>query len=427
MIEAAAGRWRAAATLSCSLAIQMVATASTLAFAVLAPVIPGVELASVGIYLAMVYVGGMLGSLAGAGLVAGVGPVRASQLGLLAQAVALGLLATGEPQARLLAALVSGLGYGPITPASSQILARSTTPERMGFVFSLKQTGVPLGGLLAGAALPLLATLWSWQAALGALALLALLVAAISNGQRREFDVGATGRMTFAGNLGRLFSDVLADSRLRSMAAVSLLFSACQLSVSGYLMVYLTTEVGIGLAQAGMVYAVTQGAGIVGRILWGHLADLTGSPRGVLIFLSVLMSASAVATGLFTAQWTLVPLCLVSSLLGATAIGWNGVYLGEVARLAPPGRVASVTGGALFFTYFGVVSGPPAFGYLAERSHSLGVAYLALAVVPALSVALLLWGGRARRRAAAVAPACKSAKPAKPGKSDNPPQTPLNP
>ncbi|WP_063771725.1 MFS transporter [Cupriavidus necator] len=392
----APGRRRAAATLTCTLAIQVVATASTLAFAVLSPVIPGVGLASVGVFLAVVYVGGMIGCLVGAGLVAGTGPVRASQLGLLAQAVALGLLATGEPQVRLLAALVSGLGYGPITPASSQILIRTTTPQRMGFVFSLKQTGVPLGGLLAGAALPLLAALWSWQAALGALALLALAVAALSNGQRREFDTAATGRVSIAGNWRQLFGDVLADGRLRSMAAVSLLFSACQLSVSGYLMVFLTAEVGIGLAQAGMIYAVTQGAGIAGRILWGHLADLTGSPRGVLILLAVLMSASAVATGLFTAQWTLVPLCLVSTVLGATAIGWNGVYLGEVARLAPPGRVASVTGGALFFTYFGVVSGPPAFGYLAQRTNSLGLAYLALAAVPALSVALLLWGGGAK-------------------------------
>lgn len=400
----APGRRRAAATLTCTLAIQVVATASTLAFAVLSPVIPGVGLASVGVFLAVVYVGGMIGCLVGAGLVSATGPVRASQLGLLAQAVALGLLATGEPQVRLLAALVSGLGYGPITPASSQILIRTTAPERMGFVFSLKQTGVPLGGLLAGATLPLLAALWSWQAALGALALLALAVAALSNGQRREFDTAATGRVSIAGNWRQLFGDVLADGRLRSMAAVSLLFSACQLSVSGYLMVFLTTEVGIGLAQAGMIYAVTQGAGIAGRILWGHLADLTGSPRGVLILLAVLMSASAVATGLFTARWTLVPLCLVSTVLGATAIGWNGVYLGEVARLAPPGRVASVTGGALFFTYFGVVSGPPAFGYLAQRTNSLGLAYLALAVVPALSVALLLWSGGAKGQADAGEP-----------------------
>lgn len=386
----------AALTLASTLAIQMLATAATLAFAVLAPVIPGVALTSVGVFLSLVYVGGMAGSLAGAGLVGALGPVRASQLGLFIQAIALGMLATGVAELRPVAALASGIGYGPITPASSQILARTTSPGRIGFVFSLKQTGVPLGGLLAGAVLSPLAALTSWQAALGALAVTGLLVAALSQPLRRIHDDAATGHFVLRANLRQMFGDVLGDRSLRSMAAVSLLFSACQLSVSGYLMVYLTTEIGIGLTQAGLIYAITQGAGIAGRIAWGHLADVAGTPRGVLVVLAALMCASAVATAMFTSQWTLVPLCLVAALLGATAIGWNGVYLGEVARLAPPGRVASVTGGALFCTYFGVVSGPLAFGYFAQRMQSLSAAYLALAIVPVLAAGLLLWGGRAR-------------------------------
>ncbi|PLP98536.1 MFS transporter [Cupriavidus pauculus] len=386
---------RPALMLASTLAIQMLATAATLSFAVLAPVIPGVALTSVGLFLSLVYVGGMVGSVAGAGMVGAWGPVRASQFGLVAQAAALGMLATGVPELRPVAALVSGLGYGPITPASSQILARTTSAGRMGFVFSLKQTGVPLGGLLAGAVLPPLAALTSWQAAFGALAAAALAITALSHPLRAMHDDAASGHFVLAANLRQMFNDVLGDRRLRSMAAVSLLFSACQLSVSGYLMVYLTTEIGVGLTQAGLIYAVTQGAGIAGRIAWGRLADLAGAPRGVLMLLAVLMSTSTVATGMFTAQWTLVPLCLVAALLGATAIGWNGVYLGEVARLAPPGRVASVTGGALFCTYFGVVSGPAAFGYFAQRVDSLSVAYLALAGVPVVAAGLLFWGGRA--------------------------------
>ena len=385
---------RAGLTLASTLAIQMLATAATLSFAVLAPVIPGVALTSVGLFLSLVYLGGMAGSLVGAGMVGAWGPVRASQFGLAAQAAALGMLATGVPELRPVAALVSGLGYGPITPASSQILARSTAAARMGFVFSLKQTGVPLGGLLAGAVLPPLAALTSWQAAFGALAATALAIAALSQPLRALHDDGASGRFVLASNLRQMFGDVLGDRRLRSMAVVSLLFSACQLSVSGYLMVYLTSEIGIAMTQAGLIYAVTQGAGIAGRIAWGHLADRASAPRGVLILLAVLMSASIVAAGMFSSQWTLLPLCLVAAVLGATAIGWNGVYLGEVARLAPAGRVASVTGGALFCTYFGVVSGPAAFGYVAQRVNSLSLAYLALAGVPVLAAGLLFWGGR---------------------------------
>jgi MFS family permease len=384
-------------TLSCTLAIQAVATAATLAFPILAPAIPGIGQAAVGVFLGVVYFGAMIGSVVGSAVVTGLGPVRASQAALMLQAFALGLLVIGSEPLRLVAALLCGLGYGPITPASSQILARTTSPERMGVAFSLKQTGVPLGGLLTGATLPFMATLFSWKAGLAALALLAVAVS-VASAPLRTLDAGATGRIGISRTWYRPIVEVLEHSELRSMAFVSLMFSACQLSVSGYLMAFLHREAGLGLGRAGVIYAIAQGAGIAGRLLWGHLADRIGSSRRVLMVVCALMGVSCVVTGSFSAQWSMGALCVVSAVFGATAIGWNGVFLGELARLAPKGRVASVTGGALFFTYFGVVAGPPVFGYLADWSGSLGLAYVALGAVPAVAFVLLcLPNGSAER------------------------------
>jgi hypothetical protein len=39
-------------------------------------------------------------------------------------------------------------------------------------------------------------------------------------------------------------------------------------------------------------------------------------------------------------------------------VGWNGVHLSEIARLAPPGEAASATGGSLALTFSGVVFSP---------------------------------------------------------------------
>ncbi|SAL03750.1 major facilitator transporter [Caballeronia fortuita] len=376
-------------TLGCTLAIQAFATGATLAFPILASMMPGLRPAQVGVFLAVVYFGAMIGSVLGSGFVTGFGPVRASQGALVLQAAGLGLLALGEPNLRLVAALLCGFGYGPITPASSQILARTTPPERMGLAFSLKQTGVPLGGLLAGAALPLAASLMSWQAAFAALALSTLIVA-VASGALRSLDDQASGHIAISSTWHRPIIEVLAHRGLRAMAVVSLLFSACQLSVSGYLMAYLHQQFGLGLAQSSVIYAVTQAAGIGGRLLWGHLADRTGSSRRVLIGVCVLMAVSAAAVGAWPVQWGVVALAIASAVLGATAIGWNGVFLGEVARLAPAGRVAAVTGGALFFTYFGVVIGPPCFGWAAEHLNSIGFAYCGLAIMPVIALVLLL-------------------------------------
>ena len=388
---------RQVAILACTLAIQAVSTAGALAFAVLAPLIPGARTAEVGLFLAVVYGGAMMSSALSSVLLGGLGAVRVSQLALALQAAGLALLTVEAPFAQHAAALLCGLGYGIITPASSHILARTTAQDRMYTVFSLKQTGVPLGGLLAGAILPALAALSSWRMALLFLAGTACMVALVSSWLRAQLDEPAVPRAGGAGQWRRPVMDVLQRPQLRTMAGISLLFSACQLSVSGYLMVFLQRDLQLDVARAVLVYAVAQGAGIVGRVAWGRIADRTRSPRGVLMLIAVLMAGCALGLAFTPVQSSLLVLCLLAAMLGATAIGWNGVFLGELARLAPAGKVASVTGGTMFFTYIGVVIGPPAFGFMAERS-SLGVAYGALAVLPLM--ALFLLGSRSGWRAA---------------------------
>ena len=71
-------------------------------------------------------------------------------------------------------------------------------------------------------------------------------------------------------------------------------------------------------------------------------------------------------------------------LFGATAIGWNGVQLSEVARLAPPGTAGKVTGASGFVTFAGVVIGPPSFALLSSLTGSFGSGFATFA---ALSIA----------------------------------------
>jgi len=377
-----------AAILIGTMAIQVVATAATLAFPVLVPAVPGATSAGVGVFITAVYLGAMLGAMGSGSIVSRFGPVRSSQLALLMQGAALAMLATGHPLLRLVGALMVGLAYGPITPASSQILARTTPPDRMGFVFSVKQTGVPLGGLAAGLLLPL-ATVSSWRTSLLSLAASALVVALVCNPLHRRLDEPAS-QVKRSGNVRQLLGTILRHRGLRSIAAVSLLFAVCQLSLGGYLVIYLHQEVGLSLVDAGIVYAIAQGAGVVGRLIWGRIADATGQPNTVMLVIAVLMGASAVGTGLLGPQWSMASVCIMAALFGGTAIGWNGVFLGEVARLAPPNSgVAAITGGVLSFTYVGVMVGPLLFGHLGQGLGSLGAAFMSLAVVTAVAMVLL--------------------------------------
>src|SRR3546814_10592244 len=109
----------------------------------------GISTTYLGLYIAFAYFGAMASSLLAGGFVRRCGAIRASQIGLLLCAAGVAISVLPSPISMAIGAVLIGLGYGPITPASSHLLARSTPAHRMSFVFSVKQTGVPLGGVLA--------------------------------------------------------------------------------------------------------------------------------------------------------------------------------------------------------------------------------------------------------------------------------------
>ena len=103
----------------------------------------------------------------------------------------------------------------------------------------------------------------------------------------------------------------------------------------------------------------------------------------------------------------------VSAALGATAIGWNGVFLSEVARLAPAGEAGRATGGCLFFTYVGVVILPFLFGWLQRASGSYALCFVvAAAVCAAVAVLLVFTGRRGRATLTRLRSACRDCIPA---------------
>jgi MFS family permease len=187
---------------------------------------------------------------------------------------------------------------------------------------------------------------------------------------------------------------------LRRLALCSFIFSSMQLCLITYLVTYLTSALDYTLVQAGLMLSMAQGAAIVARIGWGALADRSGRPLVVLAVVAAGMAAGALGVALFTPGWPTVVMAAVCAAFGATAIGWNGVFLAEIARRAPAGKAVEATGGALFFTYFGVLVAPPLFGLAVENGLGYPLAY-ALMALPALGASLWLF---TQQRAARVAP-----------------------
>ncbi len=376
-----------------TLAIQVLAAMAVLAPPVFAPVAAsdiGVPASAIGLFVATSYAGSMASSLMAGDLVKKYGAIRISQIALVLCALGLTLATVASIPVLLVSALLLGLGYGAVTPASSHILAKSTAPQMMSLVFSLKQTGVPIGGALAGALVPTLVLWYGWRAAALIVGLGCVAVAVGVQPARQLFDSerepARRVRMTDLGGPLRLAATVPAARRL---SACSLAFAALQLCLATYLVTYLAHDLGYSLVQAGLMLAIAQGAGIVARIAWGALADRGGRPLLVLGAIGCAMALSAVALALLAADTPRLVVMLVCATFGATAIGWNGVFLAEVVRKAPPGRASDATGGALFFTYLGILIGPSIFALIAGGGLGYPAAYVVIAI-PALACGVWL-------------------------------------
>jgi MFS family permease len=366
-------RW---ATLPVTLWVQAASAAAVVAPTVAAPrLLEQLSLGptAVGIYIALLYLGAMVATQVGPVLVRRWGPILTSQVALGLSGLGVLLLAVPDVRVAALGAVLNGMGYGPITPASSQMLARTTDPRHFSLVFSIKQTGVPVGGVIAGLMVPALITRGSADLALATTAALCALGVLAAWPLRRALDHAREPAAGWPGwsRLVEPLRFVLTHPVLRGVAACSFAFSMVQVSLTSYLVSFVNGELGWTLVAAGAALAAAQTAGVVGRIGWGLVADRWLGARRTLLLLGAGSLLCGVALPVLAPLGNRTVLLILLCLYGAMAIGWNGVYLALVARLVPQAQAAQATGGTLFFTFLGVVVGPPVFGAAGAALGSL--------------------------------------------------------
>jgi len=343
---------------------------------------------AVGQFAAATSAGSMMFFLWGPPLLTGVGAMTQLRLGCLIAGV--GLLACLAPSwpLMLLGAFVIGLGYGPSTSAASEVLMRRMPPIRRATSFSVKQAGVPLGGAIAGAILPVAALAFhSVQAALVVAVGVALLSALFL--PHREGPI-----LPITSPLGKaqafwaplqVLGTIFKMPRLRRVAGAGLGLGAAQGVLLGYFAVYLSTSVGWSVAQAGLAFAALQAVGMPGRILIGYLSDRIGNPEQALGWLALASTFTMLALATFGPSSPTWWIWTIAGLAGLTVISWNSVFILGLAEAAPNGEVAAYTGAGTFVLFCGYVLSPLA----AQLVYMVGGSYAAVFSVTALAPALV--------------------------------------
>jgi MFS family permease len=381
----------------CTLLHQMLVSALAAAVPVVMPELTrsaGVFEGLAGLYSMMMYVGAVAATLYGENVIRRIGAGLASLLAVGVAAVGLIGFLPVSLLGFALAAFVVGVGYGPVSPASSHMMAGIVGRPDLNLIFSIRQSGAPLGVLAAGLIMPLLVAASDWRWALVAMSLACGLAAATTLRFVRRLDrLQPRPRAAGRGILGPV-REVLAVAALRRLIATSFLFSSMLATLNAFVPTVVSALGGLDLVRAGLCAAAAQAGAIGGRLLWGVVADRVLTPRTTLAVIGFAMAGAALALGMIGRDDSFARIIAISVWLGATAGGWGGVVTAQAARLAPPGRVGPVASGVMAFNYLGVMLGPPVLGLVLALTGSFFIALASVALVAALGGASALLPAR---------------------------------
>jgi len=390
---------RAVVPVATMLAIQVMISLSVLSLSVMMPVVAAdllIDPKLVGVFTAIIYAVAAVLALVAAEPIVRLGAVRLCQFALLMAAIGLAFNALALVAATVIAVLFIGAAQGPINPAAAHVLAQRVPREWFGIVFSLKQTGVPIGFALAGVLFPFLLTHFGWRGASLIAAAMAIVAMLIIELLRPGIDVVVTAGRPSTG-IWRSVRFVLGHTQLRVLGWSAFVYVIAQHTFTFYLVTYLYEHCGLSIARAGLLLAASQIAGTAMRLVSGAVGDRL--PRMIVLgWTGIGMTVGCVAIGLIEADTPFWLITLVVIGYGSVVISWNGTSQAEFIHLSPPGEAAAIAAVQTALAFSGAVFGPPLFALIASRMD-YRTAFFAVAACVLLAAVWQLAATRRRQPA----------------------------
>lgn len=272
--------------------------------------------------------------------------------------------------------MLAGTGSAITEPASNLAIASEVTPARQGMLFGWKQSAVPLGGVVAGLSLPLIALNFGWRASIAVSILIPILA------------LGALQLSPPMRVRARVVNARVVDRQLLLLTLTVGLGMAAVTSLQTFF-VESAVASGVQPGRAGTLLAAGAVLGIFSRVFFGWRADRAS--RTSLQILAALMAVGGVGYGFLAIPSNSI-LVLGSTLAFFAGWGWTGIFQLSVIRIKPLAPAAATgvtsTGGRI-----GGVVGPLLFGVVAARS-GYGAAWMMMASFLVLA-AITAIGGEA--------------------------------
>ncbi len=283
-----------------------------------------------------------------------------------------------------------GAGYAASTPAGGRAILSWFDRDR-GFAMGIRQTGVPVGGLVGALVLPFAALHFGgYRAAM----LVAAVLVVVSTATAVIFYREAAGDRPPPSRFAEVLAGMHRLARDPKLIATTLTCMALvngQLAMNGFLTVTAVQVLGVTPALAASAFASAFVAAMVARLFWGWYSDrfMRENRIALLAVLCALSAASSLSFALLRPSLALL-LIPVALFIGFCSAGWNGVMAAALAEIGGADRAGSALGLTLTAIFATSAAGPLLFGALADHT-SLDTAWTVNAAIGVLGVLPILW------------------------------------
>lgn len=294
--------------------------------------------------------------------------------------------------------VIAGLGYGSGQTAGTKAVSAAFGAGGRGTAMGVRQSGLPLGGLIAAVFLPPLAGAFGWQTAIAGAAAVCAVPGILCwlglRDTREPAPVSGTPSAPSAAAAGpglpisTQLREILRASGVMRTAWTATLLVIVQFCYQGYLALYLVDRFRWSKHAAAAVLIAVHLGGVTGRLAWGALSDAAYHGRRVpalawcvgagLLFPIVLVVLPSASKG--------PAVSLAAFAGGILLLGWNGLYSTLITELAGPRLGATAMGVSMTMLYAATMFTLPAFGWLVDHT-AYTVGWTSLVGVMALALA----------------------------------------
>jgi sugar phosphate permease len=362
---------------------QAAYSAVFLGIPVLAPALQaeyGLTLPEIGLVIATVNLGSIVTLLPWGLLADRAGERVVLATGLTGAAFSLAVAAFAPSFAVLVLALTAAGALGAsVNAASGRAVMGWFGAEERGFALGIRQTAVPLGGIVVALLLPAIVDVWGVRGGLTALGLGCFAAAMAGLIGLREAPQGG-GELHDVGH-------PLRDGRMWRLSVGSALIIAAQATILGFVVLFLHGERGLSTAAAAGVFALMQVIGAGLRIGAGRWSDRVRARIAPLRQLAFALAAALLGTAVLTGA----PLALLLPALvvaGALSLSWNGLSFTAAAEIAGRARSGAALGFQQTALSLSYATTAPVFAAVVDAG-SWGLGFALAAVMPLAGATVL--------------------------------------